>query len=182
MDGAEAERGLTEEGHGHAKAIAARILAVEPNVRAIFSSPYKRAVLTVEPLSQSLGLPIAVVDDLHEKHITDQADADIKQARRQMWSDPNWKFPDGESNVEAQTRALNGLAAIRAQVPEGSVVAGAHGTLIALILNAFDPAFGYDAWLSMPMPDIYRLDFDGDRFVRREHIGCPVDDAFKVTG
>ena len=57
-----------------------------------------------------------------------------------------------------------------------------HGTLIALMLNSFDESFGYDAWRSMLMPDIFRVDFPDGGTPAIHHIGVPAADGFEVKG
>ena len=182
MEGSEAERGLEPEGETHAKAIGARLQSVSPSVIAIYASPYRRAQLTMKPLSEQLGLPISVVDDFREKDMSDQPVDDMKGARLKMWEDFDFRLPGGESIREAQARALAAINALRQAHPDEAVAVGSHGTLIALILNFFMPDFGYESWRGMLMPDIYRIDFpeNGDPVI--DHVGCPTDDAFQVQG
>jgi 2,3-bisphosphoglycerate-dependent phosphoglycerate mutase len=49
--------------------------------------------------------------------------------------------------------------------PGEHVVAATHGNLLALVLNGFDPAFGYEFWRALSFPDIYRLAFDANGLV-----------------
>jgi 2,3-bisphosphoglycerate-dependent phosphoglycerate mutase len=43
-------------------------------------------------------------------------------------------------------------------------VLGTHGNLLALVLNALDPAFGYEFWCGLSFPDIYQMSFDGTEY------------------
>jgi 2,3-bisphosphoglycerate-dependent phosphoglycerate mutase len=36
-----------------------------------------------------------------------------------------------------------------------------HGNLLALVLNALDPRFGYEFWRQLSFPDIYQLALHG---------------------
>ena len=55
---------LSIEGHDQSARLAS-YLATE-SIDAIYSSPMKRAVQTAEPLAQTTGLPISIVDDVAE--------------------------------------------------------------------------------------------------------------------
>ena len=53
LDGTDRERGLTSEGIDHANQISDILLKIEPKIQKIFSSPLRRAILTIEPFSKS---------------------------------------------------------------------------------------------------------------------------------
>ncbi len=61
LDGTDRERGLTSEGIDHAKKISDILLKIEPKIQKIFSSPLRRAILTIEPFSQITNLEINIV-------------------------------------------------------------------------------------------------------------------------
>ena len=67
LEGTDRERGLTDEGIDHAKQISEILLTIEPKIQKIFSSPLRRAILTIEPFSMATNLEIKIVEDLHEK-------------------------------------------------------------------------------------------------------------------
>jgi 2,3-bisphosphoglycerate-dependent phosphoglycerate mutase len=182
LEGTETERGLEPEGEAHAEAIRDRLVSLSPPVKAIYSSPYRRAQLTMGPLADRLGLSISVVDDFREKEMSGGPVADMKEARLKMWDDFDFRLLGGESNREAQQRALGALEGLRRAHPDEAVAVGSHGTLIALVLNSFMPDFGYEAWRAMLMPDIYRIDFPEDGEPVIDHVDCPTDDAFQVQG
>ena len=182
LEGRDAERGLEPEGHMHASKIAERLASALPQVKIIYVSPFRRAQLTMEPLAKRLGLEMVVINDFREKSMSAEPIEDLKAARKTMWDDFGWRLPGGESNDEAQKRALKMLQKLRADHPDEAVAVGSHGTLIALVLNSFDPSFGYESWRNMPMPDIFRIDFINSESPIIDHIGCPVDNAFNVQG
>lgn len=82
-------------------------LADKP-ITAIYSSLYQRAIQTVEPLAQSLKLAIQTDKRLIERKLSSQAiaDQDFEEALMQLWSRPTFSLVGGESNQQAQQRAL----------------------------------------------------------------------------
>ena len=75
-----------------------------------------------------------------------------------MWRDPHIAHPGGESNVVAQQRGVAAVENLRHQHGDAEHVALAtHGNLLALILQHYDPALGYEFWQALTMPDVYRL-------------------------
>jgi 2,3-bisphosphoglycerate-dependent phosphoglycerate mutase len=65
LDGpAEPLRPLTERGHRQAEALAEELCAARPHT--IVSSPYRRALDTVRPAADRIGLGIELLDDLCE--------------------------------------------------------------------------------------------------------------------
>ena len=85
LEGSDRERGLTEEGIEHAKQISDILLKVEPKIQKIFSSPLRRAILTIEPLSQATNLETNIVEALHEKITGDTEGRNLNEEKRKMW-------------------------------------------------------------------------------------------------
>jgi 2,3-bisphosphoglycerate-dependent phosphoglycerate mutase len=180
LDGTDRERGLTSEGIDHANQISDILLKIEPKIQKIFSSPLRRAILTIEPFSKSTNLEINVVEELHEKITGDTEGKNLNEEKKKMWVDFDSKLPGGESSSDATTRALSGLNFVLTELSENdSAAVQCHGTLIALILHHYDPSFGFDQWKSMTMPDIYQINYDGSK-VQIKHIGCEDIETFKI--
>jgi len=151
------DRPLTPEGFEAARSLADAY--AEMRIDAIYSSPYRRARQTIEPLASRLGIAIEIVQDLRERYLTTPGVPDhvwMPHLRR-SWQDLDYAPPGGETGRVAQRRILEVLSCIRARHPSGTVVAGSHGNLIALALNAIDSALGMDFWQVMPMPAVYRV-------------------------
>jgi broad specificity phosphatase PhoE len=162
--GCDEARPLSESGH-NASQVVAGILSGLP-IAAIYSSPVRRAIQTVTPLSDRLGIQPELVSDLRERELpvvpTDAFDGIVAEA----WRSPESAPHGGESNIRAQTRALAAVGSIIMRHGGQHVVASTHGNLLALILNGFDSTFGYEFWRRLSFPDIYRLDFEGDTLIR----------------
>ena len=57
----------------------------------------------------------------------------------------------------AQTRALAVVRQLVIRHAGQHLVVATHGNLLALILNGLDPAFGYEFWRQLSLPDVYEL-------------------------
>lgn len=161
-------RPLSASGFAAASQLGER-LAPAPIV-AIYSSPHRRAVQTVEPLAGRVGVPLQLVNDLRERELPPVAPGEFERTVEDSWRSPSESIPGAESNAAAQAR---GLAVVRDLLPrhhgEKAVVA-THGTLLALILNGLDPTFGFDFWRRLSFPDVYQLEFDGPVLSRVQRV------------
>jgi 2,3-bisphosphoglycerate-dependent phosphoglycerate mutase len=160
-------RSLSADG-ARAAGIVADQLAGRPIV-AIYTSPSRRSIETIEPLAQRLGLRPKVVPDLRERRLPVVLPDQFEALVRRAWSFPAEAPGGGESNVQAQIR---GLAVVRSVVQRHAgahAVLATHGNLLALVLNALDATFGYVFWQRLSFPDIYQLVFEGTelRYVQR---------------
>src|SRR5512133_661838 len=113
-------------------------------IKAIYSSPLERAVETAEPLAQALGLEIQPAPGLVELDYGDWTGKTLKQLRRyKLWKTVQEKpsemrFPQGESFVEIQARAVAEVERIAAQHEEQDLVACfSHGDIIRLLMAHF---------------------------------------------
>ena len=136
-------------------------LADKP-ITAIYSSPYQRAIQTVEPLAQSLKLAIQSDERLIERKLSSQAiaDRDFEQRLMQLWSRPTFSLVGGESNQQAQQRALTFLHELESKHRNEEIIISSHGNLICILLSAFDPSIDYNFWCGLSMPDVLVLDKD----------------------
>ncbi len=160
------------------KGLADRALVTEvlrdKGIAAVLSSPYRRAVDTVTPLADALGLPVELVDGFRERRI-DSWIEDFEAYSRRQWADFEYKRADGESLGEVERRNIAALEGVLARFSGKAVAAGAHGTALSTILHHFRPGFGYNDFQRIRplMPWIVRLDFEG-----AECVGIETYDVF----
>jgi broad specificity phosphatase PhoE len=152
-------RPLSSAGMKAAYVVADR-LASRP-ITALYTSPSRRSVETVEPLASRLGLRPEMVPDLRERELPAMPPEEFEALVRQAWSRPHEAPRGGESNVRAQARGLAILRGAVAVHVGSQAVLATHGNLLALMLGALDPKFGYEFWRRLSFPDIYQLAFDG---------------------
>ncbi|WGU96626.1 histidine phosphatase family protein [Paenibacillus dendritiformis] len=170
--GRERERGLTEQGMKDARRVS-ETLAMEP-IDHVYSSPYARAILTVQALADARGLTVRTVDELHERRIAgDDHPLNASQffaAKRRALEDFTYAEPGGESSQAAQSRAVPSLLGLIRRHEAQRIAIGTHGDIMTLMMNYFDSVYGYDFWKATSMPDIYRCTFRGGNLVEVERM------------
>ncbi len=156
-DHTEDGRPLTATGERQARDITARLVAIAP--RAILSSPYKRAVQTVQETAIRLGLEIRLLNDLREWHSGLRPEDDWEPHYLHCWNNPHFALPGGETQHDTRARAVAVLDHIRDayRSTAGTLVLASHGTWITLALDSIGTHVDYSFWRSMPMPAVYRL-------------------------
>lgn len=128
---------LTEEGSAQALA-AADALAPVP-LKAVYASPIARTTETARPIAERHGLPIVTRRDIGEVEYGRWTNRSLKVlARTKLWTTvQRWpggvSFPDGESLRSVQSRAVDGLEAIRGEHAKESVCVVSHGDVIKLM-------------------------------------------------
>ena len=135
---------LDDRGRAQAQHLVERLAPVR--VTAVYSSPLERCVETVAPLAAARGLEVAVRDGLIEMDAGTWTNRPLAQLRRtRLWRDviehpSRFRFPEGESFSEAQSRALDEMHAIAARHPRGRVVIGTHGDVVRMLIAHFSGA------------------------------------------
>jgi len=133
---------LADEGRRQADIAAARIAELK-RVDAVYSSPLERAKETAAPISKARGLSTKIDRGLFECDFGDWTGAELKKLMKL----PEWqtvqrapsvfRFPNGESFTEMQTRMVSALDRLRAAHPGGTIVCVSHAdTIKAAVAHA----------------------------------------------
>ncbi|OIU71548.1 histidine phosphatase family protein [Rossellomorea aquimaris] len=155
----ELERPLSERGKRDADRV--KGILKDKNIHAVCSSPYKRAVQTVEGTASFFNKEIDICEDLKERQLSGEPVVDFSQAIMKVWKEPEFSFPGGESNKAAQKRGIKSFQGILERYEGKNVAIGTHGNIMVLIMNHFDPQYDFEFWQKLEMPDIYKLTFEG---------------------
>jgi len=136
--------GRTPGVHLNAKGMtqAARLVEYlgEQPIAAVYSSPLVRCVETARPLAAARGLPIVEEPAFVEVDYGDWQGADLRElAKRPEWrkvqhTPSTFRFPNGETLREVQSRAVAGVEALRIEHPNTVVAVFAHGDVIRTTL------------------------------------------------
>ncbi len=122
---------LAEAGVSQAHRVAERIAEL-PKVDAIYASPLERARETAAPIGKALKQRVKIDKGLLECDFGDWTGAELgKLMKLPEWSTvqkapSTFRFPNGESFTEMQTRMVSALDRIRAAHPGGTVVCVSH--------------------------------------------------------
>ena len=81
----------------------------DKSIDRVFSSPYKRAVDTVQPFAAQAHLPVTLIDDLRERRIDSVWIDDFESFCKAQWADFDYRYKDGECLREVQERNIEAL-------------------------------------------------------------------------
>ncbi|PGV68131.1 histidine phosphatase family protein [Bacillus cereus] len=164
----ERERPLSEKGHCDAENVT-RLLK-DKHIDAVISSPYKRAIQTVQGIANTCNLSIQLEEDLRERLLSKEPVTDFNDAIQKVWEDWTFAYEGGESSNIAQRRAVICMQNILGKYKGKNIVIGTHGNIMVLLMNYFDPKYDFQFWKTLHMPDVYKLTFDNNRFISAERI------------
>lgn len=161
---------LTDAGVGQARRLADFLSAYL--VDFIATSEYARARQTIEPFARSMGLSIHQDGSFNERVLSAKPLADWEDFVRRSFDDADLFAPGGESGGQVLSRADAALGDILDRGHRLPLVV-THGNLMALLLHAVDPTFGYRGWKSLTNPDVYLLSTDPDGSRRFKRVWRP---------
>lgn len=139
-------------------------------IDAVISSPYKRAIETVQGIAKWNRKQVITCDVLKERTLALGPVVDFERAINRVWNNPAFSYEGGESNLAAQRRVVPVFQKILMHYEDAHIVVGTHGNILTLILNAFNPAIGLTFWQELKMPDIIKVEFQQLELVRLEQI------------
>jgi 2,3-bisphosphoglycerate-dependent phosphoglycerate mutase len=166
-EGTERTRGLTDKGNGDANRVTE--LLKDEGIDVLVSSPYRRAIQTIEGLARHLGKEVEIVEELKELVFAGEdkvlPDTTIYPAIKEMFADSSFFLPGGESKAICEARSVAVLQRILSDCQGKKVAIGTHGMVMTLMMGYFDSRYGYDFLMQTSKPDIYKLDFEYGRYV-----------------
>jgi 2,3-bisphosphoglycerate-dependent phosphoglycerate mutase len=127
----------------------------------VVSSPYKRAVQTVDSIAEFIDKDVEIIDGFKERTLTTVPAIEFSHAITKVWEDYNFSWQGGESNYIAQKRGVEATYHVLEKYKDKNVVIGTHGNIMVLIMNYFDRQYDFTFWRNLDIPDIYKLTFDG---------------------
>ncbi|MFE6137019.1 histidine phosphatase family protein [Bacillus sp. NPDC057893] len=164
----ERERPLSEKGWLDVQNITS--LLKDEKIDVVISSPYERAIQTVEGIANANKLSIQLEEDLRERLLSKEPVQDFNDAIQKVWEDWTFAYEGGESNDVAQRRAVLCMQNILGKYKGKNIVIGTHGNIMVLLMNYFDSKYDFQFWKTLHMPDVYKLIFDNNDFISAERI------------
>ncbi|MGH7426469.1 MAG: histidine phosphatase family protein, partial [Candidatus Methylomirabilales bacterium] len=128
---------LSGKGEKEAEAVAERLGRLP--VAAVYSSPLERCVETAAPVAARHRLEVKILPDLGEMRYGDWEGRPLKALyRTKAWTEmiarpSDFRFPNGETIREAQTRFIRGTESLLGRHQGKAVVAVTHADPIRLI-------------------------------------------------
>ncbi|MDW2878347.1 MULTISPECIES: histidine phosphatase family protein [Bacillaceae] len=130
------------------------------NIDIVISSPYRRAVQTVEGVAKVIGQEVIIEDGFKERNLSAKPVEDFNLAITKVWEEPSFSWEGGESNIDAQKRGIEATLKVLETYEGKNIAVGTHGNIMVLIMNYFDEKYGFSFWKDLNMPDVYKLTFD----------------------
>jgi 2,3-bisphosphoglycerate-dependent phosphoglycerate mutase len=154
----ESEFPLSERGREQARALAP-VLA-ELGVDALGSSPYQRAIDTLQPYADQAGLSIALDPDLRERKLGPWLEdiEDVHETMRRMHADADYCLEGGETSRACLARFEAALGRLVAANPGKTIAVGSHGGIISHFLAPRGSGLAPEFWRSIRNPHLFVFD------------------------
>ena len=154
--GQQAEASLTIEGKQQANALADFLRAFR--IERVISSPFRRAVETIEPFCVQAGLRVETDVRLVERLLSAVNVVDWREQLSRSFDELDYCLEGGESSREAQER---GVSVVReALLSNRRCALVTHGNMLALILKWANATAGFELWSGLTNPDVFVLHAD----------------------
>lgn len=150
--GQEADAPLTSLGKLQAEHLA-NVLR-QSGIERIISSPFTRAIQSIEPLAQRSNVGIELDERLVERHLSSSPLTDWYTKLQETFVDFDLCFEGGESSRVAMQRAVDVLEGVL-QGTAKRIAIVSHGNLTTLLLKHFDDNIGFETWERLSNPDVF---------------------------
>ncbi|MFD4706700.1 histidine phosphatase family protein [Gottfriedia sp. NPDC058432] len=161
-------RPLSNRGFSDTKIVTELLL--NEKIDYVISSPFKRAIQTVDEFAKSLNLEIMIEENFKERLLSQEPVVNFDDAIREVWMDFNRSWNGGESNYTAQKRGIKAINNLLKNYSGKNIAIGTHGNMMVLIMNFFDEKYDFNFWNELAMPDIYKLTFEGESLIEVNRI------------
>jgi 2,3-bisphosphoglycerate-dependent phosphoglycerate mutase len=158
-----AEEAFPLSENGRQQALDLAPVLAELDVDALASSPYRRALDTLQPYADSTGLTIAVDHDLRERSLGAWLDSPeaVNDAIRRMHADLDFRLEGGETGRACLARYEAALIRVVAANSGCTIAVGAHGGVISHFLAARATNLRPEFWRRIRNPHLFIFDAEG---------------------
>jgi 2,3-bisphosphoglycerate-dependent phosphoglycerate mutase len=156
--GQQADAPLTIDGQRQARALDHFLRRFR--IQRVISSPFRRAVESIEPFCRQAGLCVETDPRLVERVLVVGNRLDWREHLCRSFDELDYCLEGGESSRTAQER---GISVVReALVSTRRCALVTHGNMLALILKWADATAGFELWSGLTNPDVFVLHADSD--------------------
>lgn len=157
---------LTQKGIEQALQLVHTIKTDFSSITAIYSSPFARAIQTVEPTAKELGIKITEISDLRERKVGDQWIDNFDEYAQKQWGNFDYKLKNGENLHHVQKRIVKVFEELLNE-PNKDIIISGHGTALAVLFHSFSHEFVYQDWLMMKFPDLFVAEIGENQSVNK---------------
>jgi len=148
--GQPADSQLTSKGFEQATELTDLLQKFE--IKRVVSSPFVRAIQTIEPFCQKQHLSLETDIRLIERDLGLGIVDDWLDKYQATFEDFEMKYGEGESTREALQRVLSVIE----EADSGSLLVS-HGNLLSLVLMHYGDGDGFKYWEQLSNPDVFLL-------------------------
>jgi len=162
---------LSEEGRARAARLAERLIHDQPDILA--TSPEPKAKETAEILAGRLGLPIQVLDDLHEHErgsVPYFSKPEFESAIHEFFEKPETLVLGSETADQAHERFSKAVHSLLSLNERSRIAIVSHGTVISLFVSRITGRSGFQIWTELGLPGFIILDIGSKSLVDLENI------------
>lgn len=146
------KRQLTDKGKQQAMELVSCFNSV--NVDGVFSSPYLRAIQTVNPLAKSKGVSVQLIDGLRERKSAGYIvpESQFRGFAQRQWNDMKFRYEGGESILDVQKRYTKAVSVMLSEAEKNGqsiLIAGCHITGLCAYLSQFGIIVSYSDFKSV---------------------------------
>jgi 2,3-bisphosphoglycerate-dependent phosphoglycerate mutase len=152
--GQSADAPLTEEGFMQAKALVDFFR--ERKIERIISSPFLRAVESIDPVAREKQLPVEKDNRLAERVLSSKSFTDWLDKLKATYADLALTYDGGESSRDAMNRIAEVVESAAKSEAENVIIV-THGNIMSLLLKYYDARVGFDEWQALSNPDVFLL-------------------------
>jgi len=145
---------LTQTGMRQAESLAD--FFKDTTIHRILSSPFLRAVQSIEAISKEKGIQIEIEHRLSERLLSTKDLPDWYEKLQATFMDMDLSFDGGESSKEAMDRIVNVVEEAVARNVENTLLVS-HGNIITLLLKHYNKDIDYQCWKDLSNPDVFVL-------------------------
>lgn len=127
------------------------------DVDRIISSPFVRAIQSIEPFATQANLKIEIDDRLSERVLSRKSLSDWMDKLEATYNDMELTYEGGESSQDAKSRIVNVVNETITSNFNNTIIV-THGNIMSLLLNDYDANFGFEQWKNLSNPDVFLLE------------------------
>ncbi len=152
--GQEANAQLTEKGREQAVRLGGFLS--DAGIERIVSSPYSRAVQSIEVLAEALAVEVETDERLKERVLSSGNLPDWFEQLKSTFDDHDLALEGGESSRQALERISQVVRELENDDCQCAAIV-THGNIMALLLSRYIDGFGFEGWRGLSNPDVFVL-------------------------